>query len=100
MDLDPETGGTFMDPVDNNEGWGWAELLTSPGYTLVIIISTCPLYSRLEIQPPLIELLLGSWNVVRCLGQLAVKACCTCCKNSSRFGDQVELDAQKTERHR
>ena len=51
MDLNPDTGGTFMDPVDNNEGWGWAELLTSPGYTLVIIISSCPLYSRLEIQP-------------------------------------------------
>ena len=94
MDLNPETGGTFMDPVDNNEGWGWAELLTSPGYTLVIIIFTFPLYSRL------IEFLSGSWNVVRCLGQLAVKARCTCCKNSSGFDDQVELDAQKTERHR
>ena len=96
MDLNPETGGTFMDPVDNNEGWGWAELLTSPGYTLVIIIST---FVYIGDSTPPIEFLSGSWNVVRCLGQLAVKACCTCCKNPSRFGDQVELDAQKTERH-
>jgi len=34
MDLNPETGENLMD-LDNNEGWGWAELLTSPGYTLV-----------------------------------------------------------------
>jgi len=33
MDLNPGTGENFMDP--DNEGWGWAELLTSPGYTLV-----------------------------------------------------------------
>ena len=33
MDLNPGTGENFMDP--DNDGWGWAELLTSPGYTLV-----------------------------------------------------------------
>jgi len=35
MDLNPEAGEKFMDPPDNNEGWGWSELFTSPGYTLV-----------------------------------------------------------------
>ena len=36
------------------------------------------------------ELLPGSRNVVRCLGQPAVKACCTCSKTPPRFGDQVQ----------
>ena len=34
MDLNPETTGNLMD--SDNDGWGWAELLTSPGYTLVL----------------------------------------------------------------
>ena len=42
MDLNLEAGENLMDP-DNNEGWGWAELLTSPGYTLVPFFSICTL---------------------------------------------------------
>ena len=34
MDLNLETTGNLMD--SDNDGWGWAELLTSPGYTLVL----------------------------------------------------------------
>ena len=37
MDLNPESGENLMEP--DNEGWGWAQLLTSPGYTLVLLIS-------------------------------------------------------------
>ena len=34
MELNPDAGGNLMEP--DNDDWGWAELLTSPGYTLVL----------------------------------------------------------------
>ena len=51
MDLNSESG---LEP--DNEGWGWAQLLTSPGYTLVRLITD-------NFQPL-------SWNFSQVAGML------------------------------
>ena len=60
MDLNPETTGNLMD--SDNDGWGWAELLTSPGYTLVLsfpIICLVVLNSQLSSSLKVAGMLCG-----------------------------------------
>ena len=84
MDLNSETTGNLMD--SDNDGWGWAELLTSPGYTLVLSFPIICLVVPNSASELILE---GCRNAVWCFGQPIVQANCSCGENTSRSCNQV-----------